>query len=303
LEGATDSKSLEDRSKLLEQLRQGKISREEFIRQDISGTRDIRKRKHGAAILLKHESRRYLITARHVLHDSLAAKFYLQQEEKALTSLPSSMRESRRSYATNKADNVIYSVIFRIPSLNEALSQLPSTRPEFMMNLGSGTYDSAPYTFSEPDYDLAIISLDQRDTKFAEELVRLGYSPISLAEIADEPSSEGSPVFTIGYPEITSIIGTFRINSTDLLWRSPFVSLPTFSFGHVAMLHDTLHYFLCDISIYPGNSGGPVIERGKLVGIISAQPVLENQRVLFAQAIKSKYIKKLLESQIKKDNK
>jgi CBS domain-containing protein len=39
------------------------------------------------------------------------------------------------------------------------------------------------------------------------------------------------------------------------------------------MVHHILPFFWADMSIYPGNSGGPVVEDGKLVGVVSAQAV------------------------------
>ena len=34
------------------------------------------------------------------------------------------------------------------------------------------------------------------------------------------------------------------------------------------MLHNTLPFFWADMSIYPGNSGGPVVANDRLVGIV-----------------------------------
>ena len=45
---------------------------------------------------------------------------------------------------------------------------------EFLMNLGAGTSFYIPYTFSSPELDIAIISLDQRDSRFADQLYRIG---------------------------------------------------------------------------------------------------------------------------------
>jgi hypothetical protein len=100
-------------------------------------------------------------------------------------------------------------------------------------------------------------------------------------------------------------------------WMSRCVSAPTFSFGRVSMLHHLLEFYWCDISIYPGNSGGPVIEDGKLVGIVSGQPFIESEivdeangtklpltahtRIPVGKIIKGKYLKELLDTQISKD--
>ena len=83
------------------------------------------------------------------------------------------------------------------------------------------------------------------------------------------------------------------------------------------MLHKNLEYFWADMSIFGGNSGAPVIEADKLVGIVSALATTalaasvaeddENFHVYgrtplpFGKMIKAHYIKALLEEQIKKD--
>jgi len=177
-----------------------------------------------------------------------------------------------------------------------------------------------PYSFSSEEIDLAIISLDVGGTKhifnFGDTLLALGHSPISLDDIAEEPSAEASPVFIVGYPGSTSNLARMERDS----WRSDFISLPTFSFGRIALLHRTLPYFLSDISAYPGDSGAPVVEKGKIVGIVSRQPLLVSDviqivnedksvltplkaivRVPFSIATKAKYVKELLEIQKKKD--
>jgi len=74
------------------------------------------------------------------------------------------------------------------------------------------------------------------------------------------------------------------------------------------MLHEMLPYFWVDMSVYPGNSGGPLIEDGKLVGVVSAQadtPIDSAPnvriRVPFAKVIKARHLHSLLETQAKKD--
>ena len=83
------------------------------------------------------------------------------------------------------------------------------------------------------------------------------------------------------------------------------------------MLHAGLPYFWGDISIYPGNSDGPVIEGDKIVGVVSAQPTLQGEcfptasadqgpfeyRIPFGKIIKARFIWKLLAEQLKKDEK
>ncbi len=74
------------------------------------------------------------------------------------------------------------------------------------------------------------------------------------------------------------------------------------------MMHDQLPFFWVDMSIYPGNSGGPLIEGDYLVGVISAQATLPTEagpgvgtRIPFGKIIKTKYVRDLLNIQEQKD--
>jgi S1-C subfamily serine protease len=176
------------------------------------------------------------------------------------------------------------------------------------MCLGAGLPSLLPFTFSEPNVDLAIISLDARDSEFADELINLGYEPISMVDMADGPSQEGAEVFTVGFPEATSTLGLYIHDPGLAHWASAYFSLPVYSFGRVSMLHEDLNFFWADMSIYPGNSGGPVIENDKLVGIVSGQPTISlekeeqlRMRIPFGKIIKAKYITQLISEQEKKD--
>ncbi len=187
---------------------------------------------------------------------------------------------------------------------------------QFLMNLGAGVSWLAPYTFSEPSVDLAIVSLDSRDRQFTEELLARGYLPVTLEDISDGPSEEGVEVFTVGYPVATATLGELNLSPSIRQWSSAFYSVPTFAFGRVSMLHESLDYFWCDMSVYPGNSGGPVIERDRLVGVVSEQAAIEaavsNQsgaelpltvgvRIPVAKTIKGKHLRPLIEGQLLKD--
>jgi hypothetical protein len=238
---------------LREDLIAGKISEQQFAEQISGGSRDLR--YHGTAIFLANGPRRYLLTARHVLWDEHAAKHEYEEEVRRAQNWPEPYLQSVRESALNR----IFGIIFRVPSLNEVMKSAPEPNRGFLMNLGAGTSYSVPYIFSVPELDLAIISLDQRDSAFADELVAYGYAPITLADIGEEPTAEGSDIYTVGFPSSTALIGQMRLHPAVAHWRSSFFSLPTFSFGKVSMLHNALQFFWADMSIYPGNSGGPVI--------------------------------------------
>jgi hypothetical protein len=189
--------------------------------------------------------------------------------------------------------------------------------PKFIQLSESTNAEDSAVTISK-EKDLAIISLRQRlgeifdkffmnERLFGEELRDLGYQPITLEELGQEPSQEGADIFTIGYPSHVSqvdkrdeIIGKYdKYFSTE-------VTLPCFTFGKVSMVSSDLPYFWGDLRIYLGNSGCPVIEAGKIVGIVTHDAVIEENNYLnnvpFAKATKAKFLLELLEEQMKKDD-
>ena len=161
----------------------------------------------------------------------------------------------------------------------------------------------APYTFSTPEVDLAVISLkDPRLQRFSDDLLNAGHEPIGLHDLADGPSSEGVELVSIGFPEATAVVGEQSLHPASAHWASRAVSLPVSSFGRVAMSHPALPFFWADISLYPGNSGGPVIEEDKLVGIVSSQATWEDARIPFARVIRAEHLRPLLDEQRNKDS-
>lgn len=231
LECATDSEHLSKRIKRIDearrQLKEGRIMYEEFANEVSGRSRDVR--FHGTALFLTHEGRRYLLTARHVVWDEYAAKQEFKEALQRAASFPEHMRKELLRSSEERAKNQIFSIVFRVPSLDEVLSQRGTG--EFLMNLGAGTTATAPYTFSEPDTDLALISLDSRDSRFAEELLLRGYSPIASDDIIDGPTQEGQELFTIGFPSATALLGQVDQTSASAHWSSSHFSLPVSSFG------------------------------------------------------------------------
>ena len=308
LECATDSEHFYDRIERINQQRalldKGQITHEKFSEEIAGRSRDIR--FHGTALLLSHAGRRYLLTARHVVWDELSAKRELEEETRRALSWPEHMRQHLLQSAVERAQNNIFSIIFRVPSLDEVLAKRESR--EFLMNLGAGSSFTVPYTFSDPDLDLALISLDQRDTRFADELNSLGFTPVASDEIGDGPDTEGQEVFTIGFPSSTALLGQVSQHPASAHWSSSHFSLPVASFGRVSMHHNVLPFFWADMSIYPGNSGGPVVADDRLVGVVSAQATLPidgvpdaRTRIPFGRIIKTSFVRALLEVQERKD--
>jgi hypothetical protein len=246
LECATDSEHFYDRIKRIDQqraqLEQGQISHEQFAEELAGGRRDIRCR--GTALFVAHARRRYLLTARHVVWDETSAKRELEEEDQRAQSWPENMRQSHFQYAVERSQNSICKIIFRVPSIEEVIANNQPPVRAFLMNLGAASSDTFPYTFSDPQLDLALISLDQRDSELADELERLGFIPVSSDDIADGPEAEGQDVFTVGFPESTAIIAQVSQHSALDYWSSSAFSVPVSTFGKISMLHDALPFFL-----------------------------------------------------------
>jgi len=311
LECATDSEHIYDRLKRIDEqralLNQGKITPQMFA-DEISGhSRDIR--FHGTALFLTHANRRYLLTARHVVLDTHSAEGELQEEARRALAWPEQSRPGLLQSALDRAQHNIFGIIFRVPSLDEMLGGSGTDPQSFLMNLGAGASSTVPYTFSAPDIDLAVISLDQRDKRFADELAARGFEPISSDELTDGPTTEGQEVFTVGFPSATALLGQVSQHPASAHWSSSHFSLPVSSFGRVSMLHDALPFFWVDMSIYPGNSGGPVVADDRVVGVVSAQATVANDgmpsgrtRIPFGRITKAAFVRSLLEEQQQKDS-
>lgn len=311
LECATDSEHVYDRIKRIDCLRrdldEGRITHEQFGEEIVGASRDIR--YHGTAVFLTNNKRRYLVTARHMLWNKDSSKREYQEELERAQQWPEHMRPTLLESAKERALQTIFGIIFRVPSLDEILQGTPKADRTFLMNLGAGTSFTVPYTFSSPDLDLAIVSLDQRDSRFADELVSKGYEPVSVNDIAEEPTKEGVEVYAVGFPSAMALLGQVNQHPAVAQWSSSYYSLPTFSFGRVSMLHKALPFYWVDMSIYPGNSGGPVVEEDKLIGIVSGQPTIPVEkaeelqtRIPFGKIIKAKFIIELLSIQEEKDS-
>jgi hypothetical protein len=309
LECAADSEHFYDRAKRIEQqralLNEGRITNEQFSDELVARSRDLR--HHGTALFLSHEGRRYLLTARHVVWDERSAKRELEEEKQRALSLPNHVRQDRLQFAMGRAQNRIFSIIFRVQSLDEVIAK--SEHQEFLMNLGAGAPTAAAYTFSDPALDLALISLDQRNSNFADELQSIGYTPVSADSIDDGPAYEGQEIFTTGFPSSTALVGQVSQHPASAHWSSSYYSLPVSSFGKVSMLHEALPFFWADMSIYPGNSGGPIVANDRLVGVVSAQATLSidgaptvRTRIPFGRIIKTTYVRGLLQAQSQKDH-
>jgi hypothetical protein len=259
------------------------------------------KQNIGSAIFLKVDSKRYLITARHVLVD----------EEMAYQVL----KYSPNSNMAQDIDKTIYMNIFRIPLENE-LKGTSANEPVLgeLPLLGAPTYNQRRYVFSTPEIDLAIISLDGgcRFSHFADLLERKGYVPITINDIDTTELTIGKDLYCLGFP----VLALERIQSLDANiepYQSNLVLNIAATFGKISIPKIGTNFFIGDISIGPGNSGGPMISNGKLVGIVSRQSTTavetdRNEAILgtrtrmpYAISIKTSLIFPLLAEMVNKD--
>ncbi|WP_428384143.1 S1 family peptidase [Nevskia ramosa] len=308
LECAGDSEPLEAAIKKIKDqsagFDRGEIAVDELMANSGKGSRDVR--SQGTALFLIHEGRRYLLTARHVVFDPLDAKREIDDDARRNMFQSEEQRSISSPYAKRNAADCISKIIFRVSSLNEVVAG--GRGNAFLMNLKAGHAESRPYVFTGEDLDLALISLDRNDARFADELLVRGFSPIDFSYVDAGPLYEGQDVFTVGFPGPTAPIGTMNLSLPERNWASETCSLPVSSFGKVAMTHDLLNYFWADMSIYPGNSGGPTIADGRLVGVVVGNAKLAIDqvpdvwtRIPFAKVIKTGPVFAMLEELIRRD--
>ncbi len=264
-------------------------------------------RYQGTAIFVRHGDRRFLVTARHVLLDTLTgrkdsafavglAKIFEPRTEEESDRYERSYIDSIKYQKHQEIAEAIFPYIFRVPHLDETRRFDP-----YLVDLRGGPHGLTSYTFSKPDTDLAVISLDLRYKVFADQLEALGYKPISSRLFADGPTKDGLEVLSVGYPYAISTYKRLFITSEDSTLHSPNLSHPACVFGRIALSSDKLRYFFCDMRTYSGSSGSPVIVNGKIIGIVVATPAVNRERVLFAKTIKAKFVNHLLEEQTLKD--
>jgi hypothetical protein len=191
LEGAWNSESDEEFARrgadLDTQRAAGQITEQEFRAQRSQRAAD--KRSTGTAVFLKDNSRRYLLTARHVIWDRISA----ERLHGPPPFVPPSMVKQIQY------DTRLFQRIFRVPSVDEYIASDEAATERDLSGLFVGSPTSLPFTLTDEDSDLGIVSLDQRNLDFANELHANGFQPITMDDVADQPSAEGAEVFTVGY--------------------------------------------------------------------------------------------------------
>ncbi len=196
----------------------------------------------GTAIYVTDSGSKYLVTAKHVIYD---------QQESQSTAGPR---------------------LYRDISIRTPYEYFLKRKVNDASILTTGYGPVSPFYLSDDATDIGIISLQASHTNFLiKTLEDDGYVPINMTDIGrSEDNTTGENIAAIGYPDISKV-GIFQKRND---YQSNVVVLPVSTFGHIAMAHNQLSYFIGDITVYPGNSGGPVIKGNKLIGIVSGQVLI-----------------------------
>ena len=131
-----------------------------------------------------------------------------------------------------------------------------------LMNLATNVMNLRPYVFSSNADDLGIISFQKSDYKAIVAYIKQsGCIPLPVQAIQNINNiNAGDDIVTIGFP---ALAGAER--------NSAIVSK-----GKITTTSKSSPNFAADLTIYPGNTGGPVIKSNKLVGILSFQSEVTN---------------------------
>ena len=212
----------------------------------------------GTAVYVKDGNRKYLITAKHVLLDSVLTKEKLYDKAHQLLKPGESVE-------------AIYNRISVRTPIDYARNNSINNRAVY--NYEHVTSKLQPYVLlpDKSDNDLAIISLQEKNYKLLDDILQQdGYQPIPVDKIlSGEDLSVGEDIYTIGFPENISVVGKVDVPSNAPMYQLNQVVSPFTTFGKVSMSSTSLNFFYAAVPISFGNSGGPVIKDGHLVGIVS----------------------------------
>lgn len=237
----------DERKKLDDLLQEQKISRQQY--DDLVMDTYIKAPRYtGTAIFFKHNKNYFFITARHVVADII-------------------------SYPNDST--FISTKIFVIDNESNPDVVLPSgfkSEPIMIMNYGVGTTDSRYYVFSDKQKDMALISLNNKfypDDRIVRKLLDKGYQPIEFSDLDMSLLSVGQKINSFGFPQDFAQGGRKNITKYEYIWDSEIISAPVVSEGTIQKDVQKDYYFLGNIFVTHGDSGGAIVSNNKLVGIVS----------------------------------
>ena len=126
-----------------------------------------------------------------------------------------------------------------------------------LMNLAEGKPGLQPFIFSSDQDDLGIISLQKESYKpILAYLKQMGCTPVSTQSFGDtDDIMTGAEILAVGFPALP---GNNRNQIATIK-------------GTVIQNNKLGSSFTANLNVYPGNTGSPVIEKDKLIGILSFQ--------------------------------
>ena len=223
----------------------------------------------GTAVYVVHDSLHYLITARHVLSDSIA----LDGEIQAATL---ERDKSHRPYDADRFEeeierlkrNIVWKRIAIVPTYRSYTYDRSDDYyfGIFSMMLGTGPFDSRMYMMSDEYIDLAVICISDVSSPYEDivgHLERHGYEPIPFSDLMNSDVPAGAEVAAIGYPAAVSLVGR---TSNSRSGETSYLSEPTVTFGTFITSENYNQYSLARVS--GGNSGGALIYQDQLAGIV-----------------------------------
>jgi len=229
----------------------------------------------GTAVYVQYYNRRYLVTALHNLLDEVL--------------VDQKMFETRTGKVKWEPQLAIYPRIsIRTPyqyyiDSGGAFNNVAAYWNNFVKG-------PTPYYFiiDSTGDGIGIISLQARDYRWLDDrLKRNGYEPLSLDDITPDKKDKDirslDTVYTIGYPETISVAARGNWSWPIPPNQSTEIVIPFTVEGQIAMYHPRIQHFYVNITAYPGNSGGPIIKNGKLIGLISGS----NRNRIFDENSKS----------------
>jgi|GEM_PF-5957855 len=140
-----------------------------------------------------------------------------------------------------------------------------------LMNLATNVMNLRPYVFSSNADDLGIISFQKNDYKAIVAYIKQsGCVPIQVKSILD-----------INYTKSNSLIS--NTNGRDDILTVGFPALPgieqnapLISKGKIMYKKENGPYLTAEMTVFPGNSGGPVFQNNILIGVLSYQNGIAN---------------------------
>jgi hypothetical protein len=241
-----------------ERRRQNKNYSESDSLKDYNQLREQITKISGTAIYLSDGDNRYLVTAKHVVYDKnyTIRHIYFTKED------------------LKKRSHEYFEKLNSLISVKTPLSLYVNGRCN-LLEIPEVNQDSAtrPFKFSNDNIDIAIISLQSKITYSLRGLLEEdGYKPISINDIDTIDNHVISEdLLAIGYPAFSSLTQIAVQNKEDY----EDIVLPLATFGKTALCNQLLYYFIADITVNPGNSGGPIIRNNKIVGIVSQQMLVD----------------------------